>query len=322
MDGDRDDSGDMVAIVGGDEDDGELIGGERGASRDILAVLAMAVMMSRIGAEFESRLTMGDDHDRPTAADPQQGGAGDDKGKRAETEESAPASAPPDVADEENEQSSSPEPETENGDDKGKSAATGAPQGAWQAIYSPQYNTYYFYNTETQETTWTNPLQSAEAAASTSTSQEPDAQNPAALSSMDPRYVALQQAAIAQGIDPALAYLDPSLGAPMPSASIGPDGMAFSAKFNARTGQFTRPDGRDPTHLSEYDRMKRMSQFYFDVGAWEEQLSEQGGSIKGDDATKKRKRPSKKDLVSSMSFNLSFFYMLRIVDPVESVGKR
>ena len=240
---------------------------------------------------------MGDDHDRPTAADPQQGSAGDDKGKRTETEESASSSATPDVADE----SSSHEPETENGDDKGKGTATGASQGAWQAIYSPQYNTYYFYNTETQETTWTNPLQSAEPAASTSTSQEPDAQNPAALSSMDPRYVALQQAAIAQGIDPALAYLDPSLGAPMPSASVGPDGMAFSAKFNARTGQFTRPDGRDPTHLSEYDRMKRMSQFYFDVGAWEEQLSEQGGSIKGgDDATRKRKRPSKKDLVSSM----------------------
>lgn len=265
---------------------------------------------------------MGDDHDhdRPTVVDPQQGGAGDDKGKkRAETEESASASAPLDVADGGNEQSSSPDPA---GDDKGESAATGASQGAWQAIYSPQYNTYYFYNTETQETTWTNPLQSAEPAASASTSQEPDAQNPAALSSMDPHYVALQQAAIAQGIDPALAYLDPSLGAPMPSASVGPDGMAFSAKFNARTGQFTRPDGRDPTHLSEYDRMKRMSQFYFDVGAWEEQLSEQGGSIKGEDATKKRKRPSKKDLVSSTPFNLSFFCVLRIMDRVESVGKR
>jgi len=93
-----------------------------------------------------------------------------------------------------------------------------------------------------------------------------------------------------------LAYLDPSLASPMPSASVGPDGMSFTARFNAATGQFTRPDGRDPTHLSEYERMKRMSQFYFDVGAWEEQLSAQGGSINGDEATKKRKRASKKDL--------------------------
>ena len=308
-DGECDDVGDMVVIVCGD-DGGKLSGGERRDSRDILAV-TLAVSVDdriRVGAEFESRLTMGDDHDRPTdaaAADLQQGGTGDDKGKNTETEESASTSAPPDAADGENGRSS---PDSENDDtNKGKSAASGASSGAWQAIYSPQYNTYYFYNAETQETTWTNPLQSAEPAASTSTSQEPDAQDAAAFSSIDPRYVAMRQAAVAQGIDPALAYLDPSLGAPMPSAAVGPDGMSFAAKFNARTGQFTRPDGRDPTHLSEYDRMKRMSQFYFDVGAWEEQLSEQGGSIKGDEATKKRKRPSKKDLVSTPPFHLSFF---------------
>ena len=93
------------------------------------------------------------------------------------------------------------------------------------------------------------------------------------------------------------------LSRPIPnvSTSVGPDGMSFTARFNAATGQFTRPDGRDQTHLSEYERMKRMSQFYFDVGAWEEQLSVQGGSINGDEATKKRKRPSKRDLVSSLS---------------------
>ena len=41
-DGDRDDTGDMVSIVGGDDDDDddELSGGEREASRDVLAELA------------------------------------------------------------------------------------------------------------------------------------------------------------------------------------------------------------------------------------------------------------------------------------------
>ncbi|KAF8346473.1 hypothetical protein F5887DRAFT_883457 [Amanita rubescens] len=179
------------------------------------------------------------------------------------------------------EESSSPPRELETETDGGKGTAT-----TWQAIYSPEYNAYYFYNTETQETTWSNPLASSEPAASTS----------AALLSTDPRHDAMQQAAISRGIDPALAHLDPSLGSAIPSASVGPDGMSFSAKFNARTGQFTRPDGRDPTHLSEYERMKRMSQFYFDVGAWEDQLSAQGGSIKGEETMKKRKRPSKKDL--------------------------
>lgn len=187
--------------------------------------------------------TRGDPED--AAADPQQGGA-NDKGKHTEREP-ASTSAPPDVADEE-QQSSPPKPERETGDDKGKSAAIVASPAAWQAIYSSQYNTYYFYNAETQEITWTNPLSSAEPAASTSTVPEPDAQDPAGCSSMDPRYVAMQQVAIAQVID-ALAYLDPSLTSPMPSTSVGPDGMSFTARFNAATGQFTRPDGRDPTHL-------------------------------------------------------------------------
>ncbi|KAG6880681.1 hypothetical protein C0992_003033, partial [Termitomyces sp. T32_za158] len=70
--------------------------------------------------------------------------------------------------------------------------------------------------------------------------------------------------------------------------------------FNARTGQFTRPDARDPSHLSEHARAARMSEFYFDVNAWEDQLAEQGGSIMGSEG-KKRKRPSKKDLVRSFT---------------------
>ncbi|KAK2462425.1 hypothetical protein APHAL10511_005559 [Amanita phalloides] len=254
-----------------------------------------------------SFLTMSDEHERPTngpASDstgPQQEAFGEKGKHKAIEEESASKSASPDVADEveEEEQGSSDEAEdsdqSEN-NDEGKDAATSAQSaGAWQAIYSPQYNAYYFYNAKTQETTWTNPLAASNSAsASTSAFQESDAQVP--TSSLDPRFAAMQEAAIAHGIDPALAYLDPSLGAPIPSASVGPGGVSFAAKFNARTGQFTRPDGRNPTHVSEYERMKRMSQFYFDVGAWETQLAAQGGSIKGDEATKKRKRPSKKDL--------------------------
>jgi len=41
-----------------------------------------------------------------------------------------------------------------------------------------------------------------------------------------------------------------------------------------------------------------MSEFYFDVNAWENQLAEHGGSIQGPESeSKKRKKPSKKDLV-------------------------
>ena len=187
---------------------------------------------------------------------------------------------------------------------------------AWQAIFSPHHNAYYFYNTETQETTWSNPLQpspdpSTDTTAQPSSEPEPqsEAQPTASTSTTSTSsYTALQAAALAAGIDPSLAYLDPTLSSlPTTSTSTLPTLAStlptFTAKFNARTGQFTRPDARDPTHLSEYDRAKRMSEFYFDVGAWEKELAERnaGAGAEGEEGEgeggKKRKRPSKKDLV-------------------------
>jgi len=180
----------------------------------------------------------------------------------------------------------------------------------WQAIFSPQHNAYYFYNIETQETTWENPL--LPSASSSSTSTPGPSMDPTHTSSDDPtagstnQYAALQAAAFAAGIDPSLAHLDPSLLSSLPSSSAtSAQGLppSFTAKFNARTGQFTRPDGRDPTHLSEHARMTRMSEFYFDVKGWEDELAQRGGSLMGTNGEegveggKRRKRPSKKDLV-------------------------
>jgi hypothetical protein len=62
----------------------------------------------------------------------------------------------------------------------------------------------------------------------------------------------MQAAAIAAGIDPSLAYLDPSLAAST-SAAAGPAPNTFTAKFNARTGAFTAGGARDPGHLSEFE---------------------------------------------------------------------
>ncbi|KAJ7201039.1 hypothetical protein GGX14DRAFT_465527 [Mycena pura] len=178
------------------------------------------------------------------------------------------------------------------------------PPTAWQAIFSPQYNAYYFYNSETQETTWTNPLQppSGAEASTSATAAEASVTVPGETSQpqssiLDPHYAAIQSAAIAQGIDPALAYLDPSLAAS--TSAGGPAGAAlpqsFHAKFNARTGQFTALDGRTPDHLSEYERAKRMSEVFFDVAAWEQNLAEERAA-EAEAGGKKRKRPTKKDL--------------------------
>ncbi|KAF8273560.1 hypothetical protein EI94DRAFT_1715275 [Lactarius quietus] len=181
--------------------------------------------------------------------------------------------------------------------------------GNWQAIWSPAHSAYYFYNTTTQETTWVNPLQPAAGEPSSSSSSQPASASASATppnaqegapsgSSSGATHVpasvaqiyALQEAAAAQGIDPSLAHLDPTLAGPSAPNSA----YSFSARFNAHTGTFTKPDGRDPTHLSEYERMKRMSSVYFNMEQWEQDVAQRNDEE--EENGKKRKRPTKKDL--------------------------
>ena len=105
------------------------------------------------------------------------------------------------------------------------------PTTTWQAIFAPQYNTYYFYNPLTEETTWVNPLQQE---------PQPEGSSSAPGQGIDPfteEITPLQQepqpedsnSALAQGIDPLLARLDPSLLASpsVPGTSGGTNGMFF-----------------------------------------------------------------------------------------------
>ncbi|KAL6307020.1 hypothetical protein BKA93DRAFT_816210 [Sparassis latifolia] len=183
------------------------------------------------------------------------------------------------------------------------SAATAvdASTSDWQAIWSPAHSAYYFYNAATQETTWTNPLQpTASPSASPYPTSAPGAPPTPEASGSIPGSAAMQAlydmqaAAAAQGIDPSLAYLDPSLAA---GSSTAPAAFTSTAKFNARSGAFARPDARDPTHLSEYERAKRMSEFYFDVNAWEKDVEMRKlEEAQEQEEGRKRKRPTKKDL--------------------------
>jgi hypothetical protein len=238
-----------------------------------------------------------------------------DKGQSegAQQEEAGQADGPADPP-----RSGSPEPTSAS------TSATTPMSGNWQAIWSSAHNAYYFYNAVTHETTWVNPLQPADASPSASPTGEtttvtpsissepapsaadsnPQQEDPSSASSSSgatpvpasvAQIYALQEAAAAQGIDPSLAYLDPSLAGP----SSAPGGAYnFAARFNAHTGTFTRPDGRDPTHLSEYERMKRMSSVYFNMEQWEQEVAQRKNQEDEDAANgKKRKRPTKKDLV-------------------------
>lgn len=212
---------------------------------------------------------------------------------------------------------STPEPES-----KDSAPDSEADSNPWQAIWSPQYNAYYFYNATTDVTTWSNPLEpaseqqespaesSAQAAAAAPAESAPA---PAvAEATADPTllaYKAAEQAALAQGIDPSLAYLDPTLGQAGSIPGVPGVPPSFQAKFNARTGRFTAIDGRDPTHMSEFERAKRMSEFYFDTDAWSRDIDEryhQGEAAETEEVGQKRKRPSKKDLVSVVPFTSHF----------------
>lgn len=141
-------------------------------------------------------------------------------------------------------------------------ASTSVEPSPWQAIYSPQHGAYYFHNGVTGETTWVNPLAPTEPPASeTDPATKPEEEeleaekDKNAVAGPGPNTrTAIYEAALAAGIDPALAYLDPSL---LPSSS---GASAYKARFNARTGAFTAMDARSPDHLSEFERAKRMSE--------------------------------------------------------------
>jgi len=179
--------------------------------------------------------------------------------------------------------------------DVGPTAQLIQQQHDWQAIYSPQYNAYYFYNTKTQETTWNNPLEPQASTSTSATSAQPtrDAASAIATASQPQANPALE------GIDPELAYLDPTLASGGPSNPAG----SFSARFNARTGRFTPMDGRDPSHLSEYERMKRMSSVFFDMNAWEQEVAKRKAEEDADAAEgrRRKKKPTKADLVRHSS---------------------
>ena len=97
-------------------------------------------------------------------------------------------------------------------------------------IWSPAHNAYYFFNSATREATWVNPSnrvsnkrrirrgKGKERAASETKSddgeaegQDKDNEEPGTVAGPSTQWEQMQANAIAQGIDPSLAYLDPSL---------------------------------------------------------------------------------------------------------------
>jgi hypothetical protein len=153
---------------------------------------------------------------------------------------------------------------------------------------------YYFWNSKTNETTWTNPLvppPSAPAAGSSSSTQPPlpneqpplPTENPPLPTEQPPLPQApwgqaygapsSSTAAYSQAGVPAdggLPPIDPDLAHLLPREQRGGDGYQTAA-FNSRTGRFTPANFQYTVdHLAEANRAKRQEGVFFDVQEWEQ----------------------------------------------------
>ncbi|PWN17782.1 hypothetical protein BCV69DRAFT_121956 [Microstroma glucosiphilum] len=170
----------------------------------------------------------------------------------------------------------------------------------WQAAH----NAYYFWNSQTNTTTWVNPLQeegssSASGAASNpraSTSAVPQQQQ----QQQQPEMLSEEDLARQAGIDPELAHLDPALYASQ---------LRMAASSAASSGSASLAADRDPqSRFSQTSKAKRQMSAYFDVEAWEQQreaehaaqvqalADESGAGYAGVKRGKGNRHPSKKEV--------------------------
>ncbi|KAK0544125.1 hypothetical protein OC846_006176 [Tilletia horrida] len=190
------------------------------------------------------------------------------------------------VADEQEASSSSSSSTSSNTKSAKEDAATAgtamtgtdpATQG-WQAIWDDTRGQYYFWNEQTQTSTWDNPLQNS------TDGQQQQQQQPAQRQPGE--------------IDPELAFLDPSLA--LASATQGRAGpstggaalYASAAHFDPKSGRFLGSTSSssalsdkhaaygDPSrYFSSSQRAKRQMDVFFDSEAWEEEKAAKAAEL-------------------------------------------
>ncbi|BGP18124.1 hypothetical protein JCM10213_004225 [Rhodosporidiobolus nylandii] len=157
---------------------------------------------------------------------------------------------------------------------------------AWQAVFSAEANAWYFWNAETNETTWSNPREASASETTSAPPAEPEA-SPTAPDTLPE-------------IDPELAWLDPAAAARGGKSGGGAGGLTQAARFNARTGRFQADPAMNPDRISDFQRGQRQQEAYYDVAGWEQSLEGKGikragvGSAAGEEGSKKR--PSSKEI--------------------------
>ncbi|KAM0790205.1 hypothetical protein ACM66B_005520 [Microbotryomycetes sp. NB124-2] len=206
---------------------------------------------------------------------------------------SSPAAAPAEAATRAHDEDVEGQAAIEAGDkaEANDTAAVGVHKGqaGWTAVWDPTHSAYYFYNSFTSETTWTNPLEAGGSQPDATASGDGTSDDqPTAPGASQDQY---------GGIDPDLAFLDPNLKR---RADQGV-GATVQGRFNARTGRFQADATANPDRVSEYNRGMRQQQAFYNVDSWTDSLQGRGLRLRADDDNNvaegsKRKKPSSKEV--------------------------
>lgn len=185
--------------------------------------------------------------------------------------------------------------ELEKTDSKGEKGEqspveTGKQESIWTAVWDDNAQAYYWWNTETNETTWINPESNGEEYTAGA-----DTSNPLdfLLDRIDTQVKRKLDGQ--EEIEPSqlqhTQYYDQYFEQPETS-------YASTAHFNSRTGRFTTQDDVDrlnPENLTIESRAKRQMQFYFDVDSYTEERNSQR-SFTEDGRVGKKKQLSRKEV--------------------------
>jgi hypothetical protein len=150
----------------------------------------------------------------------------------------------------------------------------------WQPIWDPTFGSYYFYNSKTGDTTWTNPRvpEATNAPFVAAEAGSPEGSTAAAAYHDPLQY----NPAIHGDYDPTAPYAQPR-ETPQEAA---PAEYTATAAFNRFTGKFTPSfSTKVPENYNDENKSKRQMEFYFDVDAAAN--SHDGKSLKAERQTRK-----------------------------------
>lgn len=180
-------------------------------------------------------------------------------------------------------------------------------------VWDPTRQAWYFWNSKTQETTWENPLEKQKGGEGSTLFNKKDAKEVTAkeiepqtsTAPEIPTRLTDEEVAEANGIDPDLAYLDPTLYASeIQQARTGKAMYSAAGAFDKRTGKFiplaaTGASGtHNPNRLSHANQADRQMGAFFDVKEYEEERKRAREETEREETNgEKRKRaPTKKEL--------------------------